>query len=245
MADKDPRLIFEPYYRDATSEEQNQSPRGNIYWCPALYFQQSIRVLNLHSHDPYHKNPTLFLLDKEDTNAFQDRTHKPILDPPLQADEELVVFSAKRRPAILLSSHTETWQLRSGATRDECYLVAPVFSFHDGDDEIWKAKTWAFNYREIFYLPEDKTLRIDEGIVRFDRIQVVPRRWLKKRHVALTPDVLAVLTSWFQFYLTGIADELTRELIFPHRDEVIAKIEEKYGKGNMQSTSIESRTAKE
>jgi hypothetical protein len=105
-----------------------------------------------------------------------------------------------------------------------------MFSFHEGDDEAWKARIWAFSYRELFYLPEDRNLGIDEGMVRFDHAQVVPKRWLRRMKVALTDDVLAILTSWFQFYVTDIGDEWIREVVLPFRDECMKKIEENYGK---------------
>ena len=230
MAGAAPKLIFEPYYREVPSTDQKRCSRGHICWCPCLYFKPQIQILNLNTFDPHHKNPTLFQLDRIKVEAFQERTHKPLVNPPLGADEELLVFTAKRRPVIILSSRTEVWQLRDKGNREECYLVAPIFSFHEGDDEVWKARVWAYYYRELFYLPEDKKFGMDEGMVRFDRLQVVPRDWLSRSDTALTEDVLCLFTGWFQFYVTGLADELTREIIFSFREESMAKIEATYGK---------------
>jgi hypothetical protein len=79
-------------------------------------------------------------------------------------------------------------------------------------------------------MPEDVQFGMREGFVRFDQTQVVPKKWLKRRRVSLTNDALDLLTRWFQFYLTCIADEATRDVIFAYREESLRKIEEAFGK---------------
>ena len=75
----------------------------------------------------------------------------------IRSDERALVVDAKRRPVILLSKAAATWS--DGHRRnDDCYLVAPVYSF-SGDETrasysapfIDRVK--GYMYWQLFYLP--------------------------------------------------------------------------------------------
>ena len=75
----------------------------------------------------------------------------------IRSDERALVVGAKRRPVILLSKAAATWS--DGHRRnDDCYLVAPVYSF-SGDETrasysapfIDRVK--GYMYWQLFYLP--------------------------------------------------------------------------------------------
>jgi len=203
--------LVSQYYLKATSREQNQYTRGQMYWCPCLYFDQELRILHPRGFDPYDRLPPIWETKRIDPRAFNDQPHKPLLKPKLGADEEFVVLTAKKRPVVLLSSQSEPWRYRSGKAREECFLVAPLYSFEDSDPIAWKLKIRALAYRELFYLPADDNLAVEEGFIRFDRAHVVPKRWLGRMHVCLHPDALLILTTWFQFYLTGTVEDFYLE----------------------------------
>lgn len=62
----------------------------------------------------------------------------------------------------------------------------------------------AWEYPNLFYLPESKVPRFDEGLVRFDHMQAVRRTDLRNRRSAkLSEDALAAMEEWLFFYLTG------------------------------------------
>lgn len=203
--------LVDQYYLKATSKEQDQYSRGQMYWCPCLYFDRKLTILYPRGLDPYDRRPPIWETKRSDPRAFGDQPHKPLLKPKLEADEEFVVFKAKKRPVILLSSQSEPWRYRDGRTREECILIAPMYSFDDSDSLEWKLKIRALAYRELFYLPGDSSLGIKEGFVRFDRAHVVPRQWLERMRICLHPEALDILNEWFQFYLTGTAGDFLLE----------------------------------
>jgi hypothetical protein len=212
--------LVDEYYLSATHKEQSKYPRGHIYWCPCCYFSRRLSILYPRGSDPYDKMPTLFETKEIDPRKFNDPPHKPLRRPRLEAEEEFVVLRAKKRPVIVLSSKTEPWKRRDGRIRTQCVLVAPMYSFRETDGLDWKLRIRALAYHELFYLPGNETLGINESFVRFDRAHIVPSGWLKGKRVCLHPDALELLTEWFLFYLTGELDEFLRE----HRDELLTAV---------------------
>jgi hypothetical protein len=206
MMEVDEFALVKQYYLSATIREQNEYTRGQLYWCPCLYLDPKLRVLDSSDIAPHNHRPPKWKTRTIDPRQFNVPTHPPLTNPRLEADEEFVVLAAKRRPVILLSSQTEPWKYRGGEIRQECFLVAPMYSFDETDPPKVRVRIRALAYRELFYLPGHDPLRIRESYVRFDRVQVVPKGWLERRKVCLHPDALYLLTAWFQYYLTGVAE---------------------------------------
>ena len=203
--------LVDDYYVSATRKEQRDYLRGHIYWCPCCFLAERLQILCPRGSDPYHKLPTLFETRAIDPLKFNDPPHTPLTNPTLKADEELVVFRAKRRPVIALSSKSEPWKYRGGKTRTRSVLVAPVYSFSETHSPEWRTGVRALAYRELFYLPENSMLKLNESFVRFDLTHVVPGRWLKPKLACLHPDALELLTDWFSFYVTGEMQEYLEE----------------------------------
>ncbi|MGB9300663.1 MAG: hypothetical protein WCD51_08735 [Anaerolineae bacterium] len=213
--------LIDKYYVGATNKQQDQYPRGHIYWCPCCYFDEETTILRPRGTDPYGKKPPLFETQKVDPRRFNDPVHPPVLRPKLEADEEFLVLRAKNRPVIVLSSQSQAWRTRDGRERIPCMLVAPVYSFHEDDPAEWKLWMRALRYPDLFWLPQDDTVGMQESFVRFDRIHVVPQRWLRRKGVRLHQDALDVLTDWFRFYLTAEPDYLEE-----HRGKLLRAVQE-------------------
>jgi len=200
--------LISRYYESATTQEQNRYERGQIYWAPSLFIERELKVLYPRGEPPWGTEPTLWEIRPEDDSTFQ---HQPLRRPELRADEAFVVLKAKRRPVIIMSSHPEVWTYRSGQRREEVFLVIPMFSFEEEDPVEFKLRMKALSYRELFYLPEDAVLGMEEGFARFDRCHVVPKKWLRRRRVTLSADALDLMTEWFNFFLTGKASDFIIE----------------------------------
>lgn len=214
-------LLIEKYFDRASKEDQDKCLRGQMYWCPCLHFDLDVRLLRIRSIDPLHTKPTELVLSRMDESAFTD-VHKPSLNPPLRWDEELVVFRAKRRPVILLSSQTELWSpVRGTAPRPQYLLAVPVYSFHPNHSERFKAKVMIFNYPDLFYLPANPDFDLEESFVNFGQTQVVPREWLKKRRICLTTDAYDLLTAWFNYFASpGEANDLAQLMLLHRKDKL-------------------------
>ena len=231
MSGEDLYSLIDKYYRKSIPAEQRDFHRGQIYSCPSFYFRPEIHVVRAKWVDAKQQN-ALFELQRISMDEFAKTTHMPLHSPKLQleADEEFISFRAKMRKVIVFSSKTEEWPLTGVMLRDECYLVVPMFSFHDNHNPKWKLKTRAYGYKELFYLPEDISLGLVEGCVRFSSANVVPKQWLIGKDVCLTKEALECMTAWFHFYLTDVADSLV-QMILEYRIDCLKKIDEQFGVG--------------
>ena len=134
-----------------------------------------------------------------------DTPQEPNVTLGTRSDERAVIVRAKNRPVILMSKPVVR-QRDSGRRQDECFLVAPMYSF--GGDETKLAYSQAFVervkgyvYWQLFYLPEGGGSRIREGFVRLDRIQVVHKDLLEHMPVMLSDDTQLLLRDWIRVYL--------------------------------------------
>jgi hypothetical protein len=63
------------------------------------------------------------------------------------------------------------------------------------------ARLKAYAFPQLFHLPRGEAFGMRESVVRFDRIQVVPKQFMKAAHVCLTDDAMLLLDEWLRFYL--------------------------------------------
>ena len=138
-----------------------------------------------------------------------------------------MVTGAKRRPVILLSKTASRWS--DGRRRsDDCYLVAPVYSF--GGDEtrasyspVFIERVKGYMYWQLFYLPAGANRRIREGFVRLDRIQAIHRDLMRQMPVMLGENAMGVLRDWLRVYL----DEdlyTVNDLLFDYREDAVRQL---------------------
>ena len=145
----------------------------------------------------------------------------------IRSDERALVVGTKRRPVILLSKAASTWS--DGRRRsDECYLVAPVYSF-SGDETRASYSTEfidrvkGYMYWQLFYLPPGSNGRVRDGFVRLDRIQAVHRELMRQMPVMLSEDVLGLLRDWVRVYLGEDLKEVN-DMLFDYRQEAIRQL---------------------
>ena len=145
----------------------------------------------------------------------------------VRSDERALVVGAKRRPVILLSKSPATWS-DNRRRSDDCYLVAPVYSF-SGDDtrasytQEFIERVKGYMYWQLFYLPAGGNGRIRESFVRLDRIQAVRKELLRQITVILQEDALGLLRDWLRVYL-GEDLRTVNDLLFDYRQEAIKQL---------------------
>ena len=209
--------LVETYYQEATTQEQKVYPLGHIYTAPCFYLDPDFKVLHPRV-DPYHKRPAIFEIDKPNESSFH---HDPVLKPKLESDEAFIPFKAKRRPVVIISQRPAAIGVRTGRDREPDYLIAPLYSLKSYDPPGWRAKIRAFAYPELFYLPSDDQLGMQEGYIRLDRIHAMPQRWLKRCRLRMTQHAYNLLTLWLQHYITGYCEPVLAE----YRHEQLCTIE--------------------
>ena len=159
-------------------------------------------------------------------NEFDSpRTLNPVLG--IQSDERAVIVKAKRRPVILIS-RVGTGRADSTRTQDECYLVAPVYSFAGDETRLSYSQTFiervkAYEYWHLFYLPEYAPARIRESFVRLDRIQAIHKSLLEQMPVMLSDDVQNLLRSWIRVFL-GEEPDAVDDTLAAYRQQAIAAL---------------------
>ncbi|TKJ28838.1 MAG: hypothetical protein CEE40_10560 [Chloroflexi bacterium B3_Chlor] len=197
------------YYEVSSAQRQNAYERGEIYWAPSLYLERDLTLVRPFGSDAWagEIDGWEFVAAGQADLRPPPFEHPPLWSVRLETREEYLRLKAKQRPSILLSSAPEPWTYRSGETRESVYLMLPMFSFHDDDPAEFRLRVRALQYRELFYLPSDESLRMVEGFTRFDRAHVVPRNWLQGHRVRLSDDAMLVLDEWFKFFILGTADD--------------------------------------
>ncbi len=207
-------------------------------------------ILNqLYQIGQFFRAPSLFLLDNNRRQAVKSTYSETAgeqfrLDPvdlrtefnqpgnishPLgiRTDERALVVGAKRRPVIILSLEASRW---SDDTRrsDDCFLVAPVYSFEGDDTKLSYSRTFiervkAYMYRQLFYLPPGGNGRIRESFVRLDRIHAVHRELLEHMQVMLSDDGMGILRDWIRVYM-GEDLQVVNDVLFDYQRDAVRQM---------------------
>lgn len=138
----------------------------------------------------------------------QDKWRLPFKDLNLDADEDLVVAKVKRRPVVVLSRAIVDERKADTSRIQDSFWCIPSYTlvdqfFHTQFSQEFVDDVTALTYRSFFPLPYDPHMHDRVSMLRFDRIQPVPRHHLKPQEVRLTEDWLLYLIEWARFYITG------------------------------------------
>lgn len=104
--------------------------------------------------------------------------------------------------------------------RERGYVCLPLYTFHVEDLPEFRARVKVLKYPWWIHLPEDSILRMREGFIRLDRLQVVEEGLLQPIRVALTEWALLLVSEWLRYYLTGEIEPLFLE----DRQEMIKEL---------------------
>jgi hypothetical protein len=185
---------------------------GQMYWAPIIYRDEDLLLLRLKQYDAADERRSLFEMTRM-SQADSPFNHAPVHELHLRNNEELVVFRAKYRSAMLFS--VPMTEPDGVAPRDKSFVVIPHYTFHDDDPAAFKESIRLFEYNALFHAPASTGLRLKDGFFRFDRVIVVPRNDLNEAMPSrLTADALRFFHSWFDAYKSGVlADDLLADLI--------------------------------
>jgi hypothetical protein len=213
--------LIEPFYDEAPKGQPNKIQRGQIYDDQPVYMlaRHGIRITRV---DPMDDRNVEYEITGRTEDIF---SHAPLVGPPPLADgEAFIVGKAKlRRPVIVLAG--EGFELFAGpnvAKPSDTFVCAPVFGGDQYEEEMRK-RVRAYEYPNLFYLPESKVPLFREGMVRFDHLQAIRRDHLRNRARAqLSADALLALEDWLYHYLTGRLS--SDSLISLYRTDALARL---------------------
>jgi hypothetical protein len=212
--------FIDRFYDRAKQGQPDLIERGEVYEDQPVYLP-SRHGLRITKVDPMDDR----VLDFELTGRTEDIfNHPPITKPKLPSGEALIVGQAKwARPVIVLAN--EGFDLLAGpgiARPSGMFLCAPVYGGDQFEEEM-RSRVRAYEYPNLFYLPESKVPLFGEGLVRFDHLQAIRRSDLRRRKpVRLSADALAAMEEWLFHYLTGRLP--TDSLIAEYRAEELVKL---------------------
>ncbi|MEX1102325.1 MAG: hypothetical protein WD739_10930 [Actinomycetota bacterium] len=213
--------FIEPFYEPSKTGHPDAIERGEIYEDQPIYLPAR-HGLKITKVDPMDDNR----LDLEITGRTEDIfRHPPITRPKLPSGEALIVGQAKwARPVIVLAGEGVDLFAGPGVVKPaNTFLCAPVYGGEQFSEEI-RRRVRAYEYPNMFYLPQSTNPLFDEGLVRFDHMQAIRRSDLRRRRSArLADDALDALEEWLFHYLTGRlpADSLVAE----YREEELEKLD--------------------
>ena len=140
------------------------------------------------------------------------RRKYPLIDPPLEINEEFMVIRAKPRPAVILTPpppEIPIRKIRRGRriNLDLC-LLAPLFSVVD---EKGKQKypsefidrVRRLEYNHLFFMPGNYEKNLRDSIVRFDRIFSLYKNHLKPIDLRLEGEACRLFFDQLRSFLIG------------------------------------------
>ena len=199
---------------------------GQFFWAPSLFLLDNNRRQAVKSS--YSESTgDQFRVERVDLRTEFDRAGEMSRPLGVRADERALVIGAKRRPVIILSQAAARW---SDAQRrqDDCYLVAPVYTFSGDDTKTsyspeFIERVKGYVYWQFFYLPPGGNRRIRESFVKLDRIQAVHKDLLDHMPVRLSDEVMALLREWIRVYMGENLQEVN-DILFDYRQDAVRQL---------------------
>jgi len=226
------------YYELLPRERAIEHLSRQIYYTPIIYpFSYPKILVPSSSYDPRETSEAVFEIkhfshdDPRKTAIIKD--HFPMKRFDLRSDELPFVYKGKLRKVVVLGRVYSTWVDED--TPEEILLCAPFFSFLEHHDSRYAVGTQAFEYPNLFYVPDDSKADMTEGVIRLETIQAVSTHCLrphldldKESLVALSEKAFWLLIHCFVNFTTGkplemeIAENLEawRELLLEEYEKI-------------------------
>ncbi len=201
-------------------------------WVVTPHIDPVPRILDVERSSPEEHDEVSFELrnaNKPGDFRKRDRT-LPLKNLKLRSHEELLTQRAKKRLGIILSTGVDIFpeierllrQKGKAHCQEDSLFVVPTYSIESGTSQSgfpseMVARIRCLIYRQFFYFPDSPIF--EEGVARFDRIQVISGRNLsaiEPLDIALSQDVFALFLAMFIYCITGIEDNDlidTREMV--------------------------------
>lgn len=210
----------EEYY---TSIDPREFRPGQFCWLPVPYLSPVPMILDVERSAPTeHEEVRFFLRNANRSEDFRTRDRVlPLKNLNLRSHEELLVHRAKKRQGIIVSPRLDLYQeiariLPQKGKRhfqEDSIFIIPVYGTETRDRPTgfppeMVSRIRCLLYRQFFYLPGNS--QIEQGIARFDRIQVVIGRdpsAISPMNICLYGEVFDLFVAMFLYCISGIEDE--------------------------------------
>ena len=197
------------FFEEIGSGYRGAFERGQMFWTHVSYHKENLQFWRPKNYDETKTYASEFVITSSTRDAFSRQT--PLYTPKLEIDEEFVVITAKRRPAILISpvpEKVEISEIRGGGKINlNLCLIAPLYSVEDIDGKAKYRMKFIDRMRKLefphlFFTPENNLKGLRNSICRLDRLQASFANQMEAIDLKLSKDVLNVFKGQTEFFMT-------------------------------------------
>ena len=201
--------------------EPNQYKIGQFCWIVSPAINPIPLIFDVERRDPQEHAEVKYFV----RNADADRDFRaadrilPLKYLNLRSHEELLLQRAKKRPGIIISNGLDIYdeikllltERSKKHLQEDSLFIVPCYGVETGSDlrgfpSQMVQRIRCLLYRQFFYLPASSPF--EEGVARFDRIQVVVgrnRAAIEPTDKCLSEPAFALFLSLFVYCITGVA----------------------------------------
>lgn len=194
--------LIDDFY-EAAPDQNPVAPRpGDIYTDQPIYLPAR-HGLRLSNFDPTDESDIDFEITGRTEDIFN---HPPLKKYDLPHGEAFILGRAKlRRPVIIVAKEgSELFPGPDVARVAGTVVCIPAY----GADQLsvhQRERVRAYEFPNLFYLPQSSSPPFDEGYARLDHIQAIRINLLRPKttRTRLSDDALQALQEWILHFLTG------------------------------------------
>jgi hypothetical protein len=197
--------IIDNYYTDLDISESWAIKPGQLYYTHVVYPQHYPVILKLIQYDPRNEPNSKFEIKPYSDG---DEKHYPAKELHLRQDEMYYIYTGKKRLVIVIGYLRSQWLDKNKP--QEVLLCAPVFGFLPEHNQELVIRTQAFDFPNLFYLPQAHDGCSKDSAVRFEMIQPIMRGYvqpylgtLSRKPVILTLEAYWLMMTYLIKFLNG------------------------------------------
>lgn len=213
--------IIDNYYTSLDTSESWAFKPGQLYYTHVVYPQHYPVILKLIHYDHTDESKSTFEIKPYSDG---DEKHYPIKELHLRQDEMYYIYTGKKRLVVVIG-HLESQWTDQGKLQ-EILLCAPVFGFRADHPQELVVRTQAFDYKNLFYLPQDPDGCYKESAIRFEMIQPILRGYIQPHRGILNQNPVILTTEAYWLMMTHLVKFLNGRVIDPNIDQAINEYRE-------------------
>lgn len=201
------------FYQSPGRTYRESCTPGQVFLAPVPFLLgPTAPRLRLDFYDKKKPHNSSYTIENTDLRVFRPDEVDPIYELGTASDQFVLCVTHKFRPVVIVSQEISQCE-RSGLLDENCCIVVPLYGVRDVVGqykyrEEFLLRVQAYEYPNLFYLPESTDFDVRESLVRLDRTAVLHRKTLIPRPTRLTEDALFCLRSWQNYYLGAELDAM-------------------------------------
>lgn len=223
-------LLCSNYYKFLPPSGSSPVPPipGQVVVAHTVYPPVDPLILKVNSYNAFDASKSQYEVKRYQAD---DRSHMPIAELGLRADENYYLYLGKERPLVVVKGMGSRWL---NPLHDESlYACVPIFSFKPRHREEFRIKAMGFDYPNLFYMPSDAGGCTEEGAARFELMQPIARKGLHNylkgspsQRVALSDEAFALFVNHLgRFLLSKDLDSQICQQIDAYRSLVLEELQ--------------------